>query len=447
MPKRFSFKLTLLLILLTYGFALAQQSSSSKSRQSAQPEAANKAVITAAQVNAMTEEVLKQVSEIRGLKLLHPVKSGVKSRDEIKEMVIKNFNEESTPQELDADFKTLVAFGLVPKNFQYRSFLINLLTEQIAGFYDPKTKEFNLANWNPLSTQKTVMAHELTHALQDQHFDLKRFDKWPKEDGDREMAIHALIEGDATALMMDYLMKPMGGGVTKLPLSILTKMVTEMNSSGMKEFDSAPNAIREALIFPYSYGLIFNSELLKDKGWDGVSKAYQKLPQSTEQIMHYGKYATNEMPVKVELIDLSKDLGTGWKRINRDVNGEFGYYLALAEYLEKSDARNAAAGWGGDQYAVYENQDKTQVVLTHLSVWDSEDEAEEFFKAYLARTEKRYPQAQKNANSPLTKSVYSTVDGETLIEKRGKSVLAIEGATRSSAEKLTAKLWTSKVGE
>lgn len=438
MSKLNAWKFALLVCLVSSVLLLAQAP-----RSATAPRSEKTKPMTAAEVETMTAEVLKQVSEIRGLKLLQPVKSGAKSRAEIEQMVIKNFDEETTPAELDAEYKTLLAFGLAPKEFKYREFLIKLLTEQIAGFYDPKKKEFNLADWNPLELQKTVMAHELTHALQDQHFDLLRFDKWPKGDSDRESAIHALIEGDATALMIDYLMKPMGRNVTQLPKALLDQMNSQTSAPGMDVINSAPNAIREGLIFPYSYGLGFAYHLLKDKGWEGVSKAYSSLPQSSEQILHYEKYAAHEMPVKVELADVAGTLGKGWKRVKFDINGEFGYYLTLVEYIAKDTARKASEGWGGDQFMLYENVAKTNTTLVHLSTWDLDKDAEEFFQAYAERTAKRYPQAKPN--STAKQFVYSTPDGVTLIELRDKNVLVIEGATATNVKALAAKCWGSKI--
>lgn len=438
MSKRNAWKLTLLVTLLSSALLIAQAP-----RSAATPKSEKSKAMTTAEVEKMTADVLTQVSEIRGLKLLHPVKSGAKSRAEIEQMVIKNFDEETTPAELDAEYKTLLAFGLAPKGFKYRDFLIKLLTEQIAGFYDPKKKEFNLADWNPLELQKTVMAHELTHALQDQHFDLTRFDKWPKGDSDRESAIHALIEGDATALMIDYLMKPMGRSVTQIPKTLLDQMNAQTSAPGMDVINSAPNAIRESLIFPYSYGMGFAYQLLKDKGWEGVSQAYTNLPQSSEQILHYEKYAAKEMPIKIELADLSSPLGKGWKRVKFDINGEFGYYLALVEYISKDAARKASEGWGGDQFALYENATQTKTTLAHLSAWDTEADAEEFFSAYNERTAKRYPQVK--ANSTAKQFVYTTPGGVTLIEVRGKNVLVLEGAAAMSVKALAAKCWESKV--
>jgi hypothetical protein len=437
MSKLISWKFTLVATLVLSSLLVAQQP-----RPKIAPKAEDKKAITSAEVEKMTAEIIQQVSEIRGLKLLAPVKSGAKSRAEIEQMVIKNFEEESTPAELEAEFKTLVAFGLLRKDFQYREFLIKLLTEQIAGFYDPKKKEFHLADWNPLELQKTVMAHELTHALQDQHFNLQRFDKWPDGDGDREMAIHALIEGEATALMIDYMLKPMGMSLTKIPKAMLGQMNAEGAAPGMEIINSAPNAIRESLTFPYLNGLGFAYDLLKAQGWGDVSKAYKNLPHSTEQILHPAKYLTNELPVKIELSDVSATLGTGWKRINFDVNGEFGYYLVLAEYLDKAVARKAAEGWGGDQFALYENAAKTRTTLVHVSRWDTTSDAAKFFEAYVARTGKRWPTAKLNKTT--SQFVYATPTGETLLALRGDTVLAIEGAAVRTAQKLAAKLWESK---
>ncbi|HWP45116.1 MAG TPA: hypothetical protein VNO14_17880, partial [Blastocatellia bacterium] len=111
------------------------------------------------------EEILASVSRLRGLDIKRPVKSGFKTKDEIGESVIRDLDESNTPEEFEATSKTLVKLGLVPPGFGLRDYLVKLLREQVAGFYEPKTQEFYLAAWLPLAEQKTVMAHELVHAL------------------------------------------------------------------------------------------------------------------------------------------------------------------------------------------------------------------------------------------------------------------------------------------
>lgn len=395
-------------------------------------------------VAEMTSEIVREVGTLRELKPLGEIKSGAKSRDAIRDMVLRNFDEDYTPGEMDAEFKALVAFGLVPRTFDYRGNMVSLLTEQIAGFYDPRRKELFLADWNPLDSQKPVMVHELTHALQDQHFDLKRFEKWPKGDSDRELAIHALIEGDATAVMMEYLLKQMGSGITRLPQSALDKLSSQMNGgSGMKEFDNAPRCIRESLVFPYLAGLKFVAEILRNDGWKGVSAAYKTLPQSTEQILHYGKFLKQEMPVKVSIADLLPQLGKNWKLLEKNISGEYFYYLALSEFIDKETARVAAEGWGGDQAAVYENPANGDIVLSHVSVWDSEADAREFFAAYAARTGAMYKSAEVKETGPDART-YS-YDGKLIyLERRGSEVIVLEGIR--SAGKLVERLWTSRIG-
>src|SRR5437588_10968372 len=162
--------------------------------------AARNAALIAATVN-----VLKETSEIRQLSILRPVQSSTQSRAEIERTLIKNLDEDMTAAQAHASELALRKLGLAPADFQYRALLIRLLTEQVAGYYDPKTQQVHLADWIDLDGQKPIMAHELTHALQDQHFNLLRFEHWPKHDSDAELSAHSLVEGDASLLMVQYM--------------------------------------------------------------------------------------------------------------------------------------------------------------------------------------------------------------------------------------------------
>ena len=197
-----------------------------------------------AAIVSMTASMLKETSELRELSILKAVKSGAQTRTEIEHMIVKNLDAETTPAEMHAAEELLRVFGLAPKDFAYRSFLIKLLTEQVAGYYDPKAQQFYLADWIELEGQKPVMAHELTHALQDQHFNLKRFENWPKGDSDAELAAHALIEGDATLAMTLYMAKnPL------VALAFIRSLGAQEAAS--EQFKQAPRALRESLLLPY----------------------------------------------------------------------------------------------------------------------------------------------------------------------------------------------------
>ena len=426
MSKRIRVSVIFLLLvsIVTQSVPVAQQPGRSPKVKPAPTSAAG-----AAEVMAAANEMLEEVSKMRGLKILEPVKSGVKSRSEIERDVIHNFEESYKPEELDAINKSMLAYGLVPKGFDYRRFMIELLTEQVAGFYRPKSKELFIADWNGLNQQKPIMAHELTHALQDQHFNLQRFEEWERGDSDREAAIHALIEGDATGVMYNYQLKPMRTDISRLPsiAGLSDNPVAIAEKDGQKVFLSAPASIRESLVFPYLYGAAFVQELVKQRGWEGVSRAFTDLPQSTEQIIHFEKYLSSEQPVKVQLPDISSLLEPGWKRIDADINGEFGYYLILSEFIDKKFARTASAGWGGDQSTLYENAGTGRLLLIHLSVWDTPKDAEEFFQAYTKRIRKRYPEVKEKKEPPANERDFITPDGDTHLRMRDKTVLVIEG--------------------
>ncbi|MGI9107129.1 MAG: hypothetical protein ACR2G4_12880 [Pyrinomonadaceae bacterium] len=377
-----------------------------------------------ASVMAATAGVLKETSELRQLEALRPVKSGAQSRVEIERMLVRNLDESSTPAELHASEVALKKLGLVPADFALRSFLIELLTEQVAGYYDPKTREFYLADWIDLDGQQPVMAHELTHALQDQHFDLRRFERWPKGDSDAELAAHALVEGDATLVMTFYVMRD---------LQRVAAMMKSMSADGgsSEKIERAPRAIRESLLFPYKQGMDWASQIYKRGGWPLVSAAYRDLPQSTEQILHPEKYFAHEAPVKVNLPEIVDLLGKNWRRLDYDVNGEWSYIQILDEFLRaEKESQQAAAGWGGDRFAVYEHAATRQVLLAQLTAWDTEQDAIEFFAAYVKRTERRYKDAiaDTRASVPVeTRRVWYTGEGLVGMERRGARVAIFEG--------------------
>jgi hypothetical protein len=406
----------------------------SQAQATATRTAQNAAIVSTA------DAVLKETSELRELSILRAVKSGAQSRSEIERMIVKNLDTDTTPAEMHAAEVLLRAFGLAPKDFEYRAFLIKLLTEQVAGYYDPKAQQFYLADWIELEGQKPVMAHELTHALQDQHFNLKRFEKWPKGDSDAELAAHALIEGDATLAMTLYM--------TKHPLVALAfyKSLSSQEISS-EQFRSAPRALRESLLFPYEAGSNWATQVYRQGGWDLVSKAFTKLPQSSEQIIHPSKYFAYEAPVKVTLPDLKPLLGPTWKRIDTDVNGEWGLYLVLDEYLNNSSAsKDAAAGWGGDQYALYEGASRSDVFIAEFTTWDTTIDARDFFVAYLQRTWKRYPDAEKTDVVSTTergeRHEWKTATGRGVMELRGSRVLILEGIpAKANTTALLNRVW------
>jgi hypothetical protein len=392
--------------------------SSGAGAQRSRPAAVNPKT---AAVREATAEVLQETSELRKLPILRPVRSGAQTRPEIEQMLVRNLNESSTPEEMRASETMMKKLGLAPADFQLRPFIIKLLAEQVAGYYEPKTQEFYLADWIDIDGQKPVMAHELTHALQDQHFNLRRFENWPKHDSDAELSAHSLVEGDASFLMMQYIVRNPARQLAFM------KSMGAAGAGATEQIDKAPRVLRETLLFPYFQGMAWVAGVYKQGGWDAVSAAYKNLPKSTEQILHNDKYAAGEGPVKVSLRDISASLGRGWKMADNDVEGEWGYYLVLDQVLQSPDvSKKASAGWGGDRYALFTGPKPTDVLVAQKTVWDSEQDAREFFDAYVSRTTKRYgvgPSAPPDGE----RASWKTSEGGALVEITGTTVLVLEG--------------------
>lgn len=438
-PQSRAFAVVSVVTLLAALFPSTRTTTSARTKQAAATATSSKN----AAVIAATSEVLNETSGIRKLAVLQPVRSGAQSRLEIERMIVRSIDEDTTPAEMRAAELALKKLGLAPAEFQFRPFLIKLLTEQVAGYYDPKKQEFYLADWIDLDGQKTVMAHELTHALQDQHFNLRRFERWPKGDSDAELAVHALVEGDATLTMTRYILHE--------PLERAAALMrsAKKDAGAVEQIDSAPGALRETLLFPYAQGTAWAALVFKQGGWERISRAYTELPQSTEQILHIEKYFAREAPIKVELPDLSQILGADWKRLDYDVNGEWGYYLILNQILRADgESRAAAAGWGGDRYALYEDAKTRGILLAQLSVWDTEENAGEFFNAYAKRTTQRYNRRSNGSSDtnkhsrPATSLLWQTNEGGVRMERRGARIVIVEGIPEKvDVEAMMKTLW------
>src|SRR5438105_293930 len=285
--KRAQGALLALVLGLGCSFGAAQtrgQDSSPAASHAASKSASDVAFLAAA------DEVLQEMSEITGLKLITPLKKSLRSREEIRAYVIKQMNEEKNPAERYADARTAEAFGLLPRGFDLDTFMVNVLTEQVEGLYDPRAQEFYIADWSPPGDQRMVMAHELTHALEDQHFHIEAWSRAARPNEDAELARDAVLEGSAMAAMVDYLMRGTGRSLKDLPEfdpAILFDQLDVQNTPALK---SAPPFIKGGLIFPYISGLNFSAAVLKTAGWPALSGVFENPPVSTQQILHPALY-------------------------------------------------------------------------------------------------------------------------------------------------------------
>src|SRR5580658_9256172 len=384
------------------GSAVRAQQAATAPLAAAQPKANN------SEFTAAADEVLQQVSEITGLKQLTPVKKTLRSREEIRAYVLREMDDEKSPAERYAEARSTEAFGLIPKGFDLDNFMVDLLTEQIAGLYDPKAREFYIADWIPIDDQRMVMAHELTHALQDQHFQIEAWVKAARPNDDAELARESVLEGSAMAAMIDYLLLGKGHSVEDLPAIDPSLFAGDMSKS--PKLQEAPQFLKDAMIFPYFGGLTFSTAILKPAGWNGLSAVFAKPPVSTQQIMHPALYKSGKVPTPVEIPSFQKLLDSEWTKIDENVMGEFGWKEVLKQFLGEERATPLAAAWGGDRYVLYEHKQTKRLILMARLHLDSEEHAGRFFGQYSEALEKKYG-AHENAPRSSNFLSLETLDG------------------------------------
>jgi hypothetical protein len=293
-------------------------------------------------------------------------------------MITEQFDEETPPEYVAANERLYKALGLIPADADLRDLTLDLLSGGVAGFYrqDQNTLYIVSKTGLPGVNERITFAHEYDHALQDQNTTVFTDQDGILDQTDRILARQAVYEGDATLLMTLW-------SVENFDLSDLAELLALGNDpEAAALLEGMPAILRETLLFPYTTGLTFVQGFQVQGGWSAVNDLYDRMPNSTEQILHPEAYAADQAPVEVVLPeDLASELGEGWSVGLEDTFGE----LQLGIWLRESgvgvdDSATAAAGWGGDRLAVYEGPDDTWAVVLDTR-WDSARDATEFADA------------------------------------------------------------------
>jgi hypothetical protein len=346
------------------------------------------------------QDLLEAAEKYRGLKARQPIPAGTLAEAELRRKMSESVGEDLTPGQIKAIEIGAKAFGLIPENLDLTSYLPELLTSQVAGFYDPERHYLALvrrdgggpAQESPKDRaedtrdpEDVIIVHELTHALQDQHFDLKTFERVdPLSDASTARA--ALAEGDATLTMMSYMA---GKNVETVPgmAEAMTSMFADpalmagADVPGGDLLSRAPAWIRDSLLFSYVHGFAFCLDVRRAGGQKLLDLAFTSdPPRSSEQILHPAKWhGRRDDPIVLPWPDLS-DVLSGWTKVSEGETGEATLQTLLREKSrDRRQAEAAAAGWGGDRFAVYEKAGRR--LLVWWTEWDSDADAREFEKA------------------------------------------------------------------
>lgn len=367
------------------------------------------------------DRISNEMASLRNLELLEPLDISTQNRDQLREWLLETIDNEYEGDVQERDQRVMEIFGFIEPGTDIVQLQLDLLGEQIAGFYDPETGEMVVVSSNTgdklSASDEVTFAHEVVHALQDQHFDLMAIqDDDSIAADDQYLAVSALIEGDATVGQVQYMLEhPM----------LLVSLQAELADLDSSVLDNTPPFISGTLLFPYEHGATFVTALYEEGGWELVDEAFTNVPQSTEQILHPEKYLAGEAPIEVTVNDPLPVLGEDWNIFDVNTLGEYIILLFLdTGEVRPSDARDAAEGWGGDQYVVAGTDD--EAVLVWSTEWDSEEDAEEFFLMLSTHETKRFD-AEKSEDSTGTLAQFTYTDGAGEIRRDGTSVTYVLG--------------------
>jgi hypothetical protein len=346
-----------------------------------------------ADVAQQMDQIQDQVVELRDLPAADNVGRKLITPKQLRQKVVDDFLKDYTKEDAQNDVRVLSAFGLLEPGFDLYNFYTDLLSEQIAGFYDDKTKEMYVIQGEGFQgPERLTYAHEYTHALQDHAYDIENGLRYNndicKTESERCAAVQALLEGDASLLEIEWL----SNFATAQDRVEIQQFYNNYQSP---VYDSAPDFLKEDFVFPYTKGQDFVDHLHSAGGWSTVNNAYGNPPLSTEQILHPERYP-DDKPIDVPVPDLASTLGEGWKEIDRNEMGEWYTYLILAHGLDinarvdDSQAQEASTGWGGDTYVVYTQNQGDGTVALLKSEWDTQGDALEFSTAFQDYAKARF---------------------------------------------------------
>jgi len=395
----------------------------------------------------------EDVTRIRGLEFKSDVAVGAYSKQELLDFLKAEFEKDLPKEKAERYQRGYAKFGLIPADMDIYEAYLELFGSSIAGFYHPKTKELRMIRPGEkgdaeedalkamgIDMERITLVHELTHAAQDQNFELSTLPIEDETNDDMVLALKSVIEGDASAVGWKYQFKDQ--------FEMVIGGINQTYKTGMLpgKAGKLPAYLRQSLTFPYGFGTDFVVKYLKGtKGeFKDINKLFKDFPLSSEQILHPEKYYDKEKrdnPILVTLPDVEKLFGAPWKETFNNVHGEFVIKLLLKEFrsdkLRLGAIDRAADGWGGDRYVVLEDDKKTTMYVWY-STWDSEKDAKEFYDAYCLALEKKYEQETKEGRED--KTTFTTPSGLVSVELKGKDVLVFDGATQAMLDKAPA-IW------
>ncbi len=329
------------------------------------------------------ERIMVEVARARELEVSGTVSVRVVDGPAVRAFARKSMYEHTTPEEIRLLTRVDASLGVLPPGADGEKILLDMLEQAVLGIYDPDENTLLIGQFIPKSLLTMVVGHEIAHGLQDMHFDLDSLQKPLKGQTDREAARTFLLEGDAQAAYLAWLGRERGLA------AIDDNVFLAMGNQALDLQVSPYPILARALQLPYADGAATIARLVRHKGWRAVDELYERLPTTSEQMLHVDKLLSREpaIDVKIDVTPLRRAL-VGHTVVYEDNLGEATLLAMLAQVEPSTVARQSAAGWGGDRFVALDAADKQQQppVVVGLIAWDSERDAAEFelsFRKYL----------------------------------------------------------------
>lgn len=440
------------------GVSVQNQQQGSAPASAEKPE--SQTPITKAQAKELfrsVDEILDFASHDTGLPIQHKVKRNLITRESVERYVDKRMKDDKDAQRLEQSRLVLEKFGLLPPGYDLHTEFLRLLGEQVAAYYDPKSKSVNLLDWVQPDIQKPVLAHELTHALQDQKINLEKWelagakDNSPQPDQQEQVAEEAqaarqcVTEGQAMVVLVDYTLAPIGKNILSASEIVDVMRGSMADNKDSPVFAAAPMFLRESLLMPYTFGLEFVRAVLAKNGKEAAYLGMlENPPIDTRQIMQPETYLKKQNVPPLAIPDLDKLVAPDYERFDFGGMGEFDIYLLAKQY--GGAPPNYYPHWRGGYYfaARAKSTPKGQIAMLYFSRWDSPEAARDFAKMYADYLPKRYKKAvlqqPASANGMSATGVqpaitFDTNEGKVTLEIQGNDLLILEGYDDTVVEK------------
>jgi hypothetical protein len=369
------------------------------------------------------EEISDVVSELRELSPVADTNLRFLPPDEFADWLEEQFVE-GVAEELAIDKAVLVILDMIEPDFDLVNFIIELTKGDTMGAFDHEANEMVIRGdlQHIGFEEKIALAHEYLHNLQHQHFDIGTLPLDVQDNSDISMATLSLLEGDAMLISFLYAIEYIG-----------IAEWAEVDPTGDERLESAPLVIAANYLFPYIVGMEFVGQLYLEGGWDAVNQAYTNPPQSTEQLIHVDKYLGHDEPQEVVMPDLQSALGGEWSQLDTDVLGELNVRVYLQTFIDIDAAGTAAEGWDGDRYVYWEDSD-LRGLLVMQSVWDTDEDAEEFFSAYINLVDTKYSGTWDLTLSEQGKRWWNDQETSVYLSQSGDDILLIIAPDETTVE-------------